>query len=248
MDGTGTSFSRKYGAAEADLGSKNAGDIPVDAHELIALCAPRPTSISYGVPEKGDAKWLDHQGSYMAAIAAGPVFSLLGAKDLGVSNDYKGGEDACRERQHARRPTRLAATRRRTHRRPELEIFHFLGRQKPEAHPSRAMKTLTRRTLCLTVACVVLPLVCLAQAPADQPVSRTDQNSLTAHAQLLEKTKKGRIDIYFEGDSITRRWGATDYPQLLVNWKEHFSAGTLLTSGGAPTRFKTFSGASTTVN
>ena len=79
----------KYGAAEADFGSKNAGDIPVDAHELIALCAPRPTFISYGVPEKGDARWLDHQGSYMAAIAAGPVFKLLGAKDLGVSNDYK---------------------------------------------------------------------------------------------------------------------------------------------------------------
>ena len=45
--------------------------------------------ISYGVPEKGDAKWLDHQGSYMAAVAAGPVFRLLGAKDLGVSSDYK---------------------------------------------------------------------------------------------------------------------------------------------------------------
>ncbi len=79
----------RYGSAEADFGSKNAGDIPVDAHELIALCAPRPTFISYGVPEKGDARWLDHQGSYMAAIAAGPVFKLLGAKDLGVSNDYK---------------------------------------------------------------------------------------------------------------------------------------------------------------
>ena len=50
----------KYGAAEADFGSKNAGDIPVDAHQLIALCAPRPTFISYGVPEKGDARWLDH--------------------------------------------------------------------------------------------------------------------------------------------------------------------------------------------
>ncbi len=79
----------KYGASEAKFGSKNAGDLPVDSHELIAMCAPRLTFISYGVPEKGDAKWLDHQGSYMAAIAAGPVFKLLGAKDLGVSNDYK---------------------------------------------------------------------------------------------------------------------------------------------------------------
>ena len=30
------------------------------------------------------------------------------------------------------------------------------------------------------------------------------------------------MDIYFEGDSITRRWGATDYPELLANWKENF--------------------------
>ncbi len=79
----------KYGTAESSFGAKNAGDIPVDAHELIALCAPRLTFISYGVPEQGDAKWLDQQGSYMATIAAGEVFKLLGVKDLGVSNDYK---------------------------------------------------------------------------------------------------------------------------------------------------------------
>lgn len=79
----------KYGAADAAFGSMNAGDLPVDAHQLLALCAPRPTFISYGVPEKGDALWLDQQGSYMAAVAAGPVFRLLGAKDLGVSDDYR---------------------------------------------------------------------------------------------------------------------------------------------------------------
>lgn len=82
----------RYGAEEADFGSKNAGDIPVDAHELIALCAPRLTFISYGVPEKGDAKWLDQQGSYMAAVAACPVFRLLGAKDLGTGDDYRTGK------------------------------------------------------------------------------------------------------------------------------------------------------------
>jgi len=78
----------KYGAEEAVFGSRNAGDIPVDAHQLIALCAPRATFISYGVPEKGDARWLDQQGSFMAAVAAGPVFRLLGVKDLGTSDDY----------------------------------------------------------------------------------------------------------------------------------------------------------------
>jgi len=79
----------KYGAAEAGFGSKNAGDLPVDAHELIALCAPRLTFISYGIPERGDANWLDQQGSYMATVAAGPVFRLLGAKDLGEKEDYR---------------------------------------------------------------------------------------------------------------------------------------------------------------
>jgi hypothetical protein len=78
----------KYGASEATFGSKTAADLPVDAHELLALCAPRLTFVSYGVPEKGDAKWLDHQGSYMAAVASEPVFRLLGAKDLGVTADY----------------------------------------------------------------------------------------------------------------------------------------------------------------
>jgi len=79
----------KYGAAESTFGSKNAGDLPVDAHELIALCAPRPTFISYGIPERGDANWLDQQGSYMATVAAGPVFRLLGAGDLDVKEDYR---------------------------------------------------------------------------------------------------------------------------------------------------------------
>jgi hypothetical protein len=78
----------KYGASDAKFGSKNPGDLPVDSHELLALCAPRLTFVSYGIPERGDAKWLDHQGSYMAAVAAQPVFQLLGAKTLGVSNDY----------------------------------------------------------------------------------------------------------------------------------------------------------------
>ena len=78
----------KYGASEGKFGSKNANDIPVDSHELIAMCAPRLTFISYGLPEKGDAHWLDQQGSYMGTVAAGPVFKLLGVKDLGVSDNY----------------------------------------------------------------------------------------------------------------------------------------------------------------
>lgn len=79
----------KYGAAEAGFGSRTANDLPVDSHALIALCAPRPTFISYGIPEKGDANWLDQQGSYMATVAAGAVFRLLGARDLGDNDDYR---------------------------------------------------------------------------------------------------------------------------------------------------------------
>jgi lysophospholipase L1-like esterase len=72
---------------------------------------------------------------------------------------------------------------------------------------------------------MLMPLFAPAQipsVPADQPVARTDRNSLTAHEQLLDKAKKGGIDIYFEGDSIARRWGATDYPDLLANWRKNF--------------------------
>jgi hypothetical protein len=79
---------QKYGAAEAEFGSLDAGDLPVDAHQLIALCAPRLVFISYGVPEKGDARWLDQQGSYMATVAAQPAWRLFGAGTLGVSGDY----------------------------------------------------------------------------------------------------------------------------------------------------------------
>ena len=59
-------------------------------------------------------------------------------------------------------------------------------------------------------------------AYADKPIPRADPNSQLAHHQLLQMAKRGGIDIYFEGDSITRRWGATDYPQLLANWNTNF--------------------------
>src|ERR1700733_11547356 len=79
----------KYGASDASFGAKNARDIPVDSNEFIALCAPRLTFISYGIPEKGDAKWLDHHGSFMATVAASPVYTLLGVKGLGIEEDYR---------------------------------------------------------------------------------------------------------------------------------------------------------------
>jgi len=58
-------------------------DLPVDSHELIALCAPRPVFISGGAT-KGDG-WADAKGMFMAAAAAGPVYRLLGKKDMGTT-------------------------------------------------------------------------------------------------------------------------------------------------------------------
>jgi len=196
----------KYGASQATFGSKNPGDLPVDAHELIALCAPRLTFISYGVPEKGDAKWLDQQGSFMATVASQPVFRLLGAKDLGVSDDY-----------HSARM-------------PPVNVGLLDGkvawRQDDGGHTDgpnwKYFITWVDKFLHHRAAFAPSAATQVALPPADQPAPRTDPNSLIAHEQLLEKAKKGRIDIYFEGDSITRRWGGIDYPELLANWKQNF--------------------------
>jgi len=59
---------------------------------------------------------------------------------------------------------------------------------------------------------------------ADKPMPRADKNSQIAHEELLEKAKQGGIDIYFVGDSITRRWGTKDpqYHELLENWTTNF--------------------------
>ena len=67
----------------------------------------------------------------------------------------------------------------------------------------------------------------LAEGPPDsatQAAERTDANSRIAHQQLVEKARRGGIDVYFVGDSITRRWGASDpqYQPLLANWNTNF--------------------------
>jgi (4-O-methyl)-D-glucuronate---lignin esterase len=66
-------------------GPLTADDLPIDAHELIALAAPRPIFISAGSAEKGDG-WVDAKGMFLAAAAAGPVYKLLGKKDLGAAD------------------------------------------------------------------------------------------------------------------------------------------------------------------
>lgn len=65
-------------------GPKTPNDLPIDAHELVALCAPRPVFISVG-SEKVEGTWIDSRGTFMAATGAGPVYRLLGKKDLGTT-------------------------------------------------------------------------------------------------------------------------------------------------------------------
>jgi hypothetical protein len=71
----------KYG------GPMTPAELPVDAHELIAVCAPRPVFVSYGAAsgQGAEGQWVDQRGSFMAEVAAGPVYRLLGKKDLGTS-------------------------------------------------------------------------------------------------------------------------------------------------------------------
>lgn len=59
-------------------------DLPVDAHQLIALCAPRPVFISSGSP-KVEGQWIDAKGMFIGALHAGPVYRLFGKKDLGTT-------------------------------------------------------------------------------------------------------------------------------------------------------------------
>jgi hypothetical protein len=65
-------------------------DLPVDSHELIAMCAPRPVFLSAGnlvdpaVDIGRSDAWVDARGTFLAGVAAGPVYRLLGKKDLGT--------------------------------------------------------------------------------------------------------------------------------------------------------------------
>ena len=79
----------RYGAAEAADGPRGPNDLPVDAHHLIALCAPRRVFISHGVPEQGDAHWIDQRGAWMATLAAAPAWTLLGARGPAITTDWR---------------------------------------------------------------------------------------------------------------------------------------------------------------
>lgn len=76
----------------------------------------------------------------------------------------------------------------------------------------------------LAALAAATPAWTATNGPVVVPVPRTDRTSQIAHEQLLAKAKQGRIDLYFVGDSIIRRWGCSDaqYRDLLANWTTNF--------------------------
>ena len=100
----------KYG------GPLTPGDLPVDAHELIALCAPRPTFISYGASTGpgAEGQWVDQRGSFMAAVGGRPGLQAPGQEGPGDHRVPRG-----RDGDHRRR-ARLPPAQGRPHHRPEL--------------------------------------------------------------------------------------------------------------------------------
>ncbi|HLP00287.1 MAG TPA: GDSL-type esterase/lipase family protein [Fimbriimonas sp.] len=71
---------------------------------------------------------------------------------------------------------------------------------------------------------ITTALLTLAMTQSQKPSPRTDKISMIAHDQLVQKAKSGRIDLYFLGDSITRRWGTSDaiWKQNYDNWIANF--------------------------
>ncbi len=62
-------------------GPKTVHDLPVDAHMLVALCAPRPVFISSGAPDV-EGTWVDAKGMFLGGAHASPAYELLGADGL----------------------------------------------------------------------------------------------------------------------------------------------------------------------
>jgi lysophospholipase L1-like esterase len=73
------------------------------------------------------------------------------------------------------------------------------------------------------IAVTVLLAIGAAEAAADHRAAPQDTPIfMPAHEALLKKARDGTIDVYFVGDSITRRWHGTDYPAHKANWEANF--------------------------
>ncbi len=209
----------KYGASDPP---KTAADLPVDSHELIALCAPRPCFISYGVVEHGDAKWVDAHGSFMAAVLASPVYELLGKHGLGTRGDYLtdpmppvgqliGGELAWRQHEGGHDVT------------PNWPSFFTWVSRYVQAPP--------------------LPK---KSAAVDLPILRTDRNSELAHEQLLKKARTAGTLIFTSQATPSPAAGVAamlNTPTSMRIGRKTSGDGTPPISAGAATPRRTSSGA-----
>ena len=143
-----------------------------------------------------------------------------GARDIGVAEDYRVAKMPPARHGPARRRAGVAPARRRTRGPLEHELLHRAG---------RTGCSITRRRR--------FPRTSPGCGPTATPISPTSSS--------WPRRSRGGIDVYFLGDSITRRWGALDYPDFLAHWNEDAStAGTPATSAGAATARRTSSGAS----
>ncbi len=201
----------KYGASEP---LKTVADLPVDSHELIAMCAPRPCFISYGVVEHGDAKWVDAHGSFMAGVLAGPVYRLLGKKDFGTPGNYLtdemppvgqliGGDLAWRQHEGGHDVT------------PNWPSFFKWVAAYIQAPAAPARVAMAASDAPATSDAAAKPAAATAAAsPTDAPAVRANTAIIPnlspgfrkAHTNNVEVAKKGDIDLLFMGDSITDWW------------------------------------------
>ncbi len=222
----------KYGAAEPFI--KTAADLPVDSHELIALCAPRPCFISYGVREKGDPDWVDAHGSFMAGVLAGPVYRLLGKKDFGTKGDYLtdsmpevgqliGGELAWRQHEgghtsvpnfpaffewvsnYVDAPAVPQATETSRVTKEKSDEIAKQAKNSTAKSDSSAAKTDNAK------ADTAKSDPAVAEAPPRPRVNsaivpRLNGGFMTKHRANVDVAKKGDIDLLFLGDSITDFW------------------------------------------
>jgi lysophospholipase L1-like esterase len=180
---------------------------------------------------------VDSHGSFMAGVLASPVYELLGKKGFGTPGDYLtdamppvgqliGGDLAWRQHEGGHDVTPnwpsffewvgnyISA--------PAVPVAKAPAEQKPDGSAA-ALKESTgapAKAIELAQNSTDAP----KRGVAETPAPRTDVNSKLAHEQLVEKAKQGGIDVYFLGDSITRRWGCSDraWAQLLENWKKNF--------------------------
>ena len=129
----------KYGAAEASFGSKNAGDLPVDAHQLIALCARARRSSATASPSAATPSGSTSRAATWPPSPPARCSACSAPRTSATTRRLQDRKDAPRERGPARRPTRLAPARRRPHRRAQLEALHPLGRQDARTHAGGAV-------------------------------------------------------------------------------------------------------------